>query len=104
MSRSPSLPDRPRLDLDPEMSDAERLDAMRRHFERIVQVNEELDEQLGQNVAEDKPLALKALYTLTTEAHVRKVAKDEKERKMITYYRKKCRKRIEAAYGQAASF
>jgi hypothetical protein len=52
----------------------------------------------------DKPLALKALYTLTTDAHVRKVAKDEKERKMITYYRKKCRKRIEAAYGQAASF
>jgi proteasome regulatory subunit len=48
MSRSPSLPDRPRLDLDPEMSDAERLDAMRRHFERIVQVNEELDERLSE--------------------------------------------------------
>ncbi|MFC6724330.1 proteasome-activating nucleotidase [Halobium palmae] len=46
MSRSPSLPDRPRLDLDPEMSDAERLDAMRRHYERILQVNTELDERL----------------------------------------------------------
>ncbi|MFC4359454.1 proteasome-activating nucleotidase Pan2 [Halobium salinum] len=48
MSRSPSLPDRPRLDLDPEMSDAERLDAMRRHFERILTVNEELDERLNE--------------------------------------------------------
>ena len=52
----------------------------------------------------DKPLALFALYTLTTEAQVRKFARDEKERKMITYYRKKCLKRIEAAYGRAASF
>jgi proteasome regulatory subunit len=48
MSRSPSLPDRPRLDLDPEMSDAERLDAMRRHYERILQVNDELDERLSE--------------------------------------------------------
>ncbi|WP_224448575.1 proteasome-activating nucleotidase Pan2 [Haloprofundus salilacus] len=48
MSRSPSLPDRPRLDLDPEMSDAERLDAMQKHLARIVQVNEELDERLAQ--------------------------------------------------------
>ena len=46
MSRSPSLPDRPRLDLDPEMSQAERLEAIREHFERIVQVNEELDDRL----------------------------------------------------------
>ncbi|MFC6736208.1 proteasome-activating nucleotidase [Halolamina salina] len=46
MSRSPSLPDRPRLDLDPEMSQAERLEAIREHFERLVQVNEELNERL----------------------------------------------------------
>ncbi|QKY20921.1 proteasome-activating nucleotidase [Halolamina sp. CBA1230] len=46
MSRSPSLPDRPRLDLDPEMSQAERLEAIREHFERLVQVNEELSERL----------------------------------------------------------
>ncbi|MFW5949288.1 MAG: AAA family ATPase, partial [Halolamina sp.] len=46
MSRSPSLPDRPRLDLDPEMSQAERLEAIREHFERLVQVNDELDERL----------------------------------------------------------
>jgi proteasome regulatory subunit len=48
MSRSPSLPDRPRLDLDPEMSDAERLDAIRQHYRRIVQVNEELDQRLAE--------------------------------------------------------
>ncbi|QLG61297.1 proteasome-activating nucleotidase Pan2 [Halorarum salinum] len=46
MSRSPSLPDRPRLDLDPDMSEAERLEALRQHFERLVQVNEELDDRL----------------------------------------------------------
>ncbi len=48
MSRSPSLPDRPRLDLDPEMSEAERLEAMRQHYERIVQVNRELEDRLEQ--------------------------------------------------------
>jgi hypothetical protein len=53
---------------------------------------------------EGKPLALFALYTLTTEAKVRRFARDDKERKMMFYYRKKCLKRIEAAYGRAASF
>ncbi|MGM0590560.1 MAG: proteasome-activating nucleotidase Pan2 [Halobacteriota archaeon] len=48
MSRSPSLPDRPRLDLDPDMSDSERLDAIRRHFERIVRVNRELESRLDE--------------------------------------------------------
>ena len=48
MSRSPSLPDRPRLELDPEMSDAERLDAIREHYRRIVGVNEELEQRLTQ--------------------------------------------------------
>ncbi|UIO99614.1 proteasome-activating nucleotidase [Halobaculum sp. CBA1158] len=48
MSRSPSLPDRPRLDLDPDMSDGERLEALRKHFERIVRVNDELDDRLEQ--------------------------------------------------------
>jgi len=46
MSRSPSLPDRPRLDLDPDMSTAERLTAIRKHFFRLMEVNEELDERL----------------------------------------------------------
>ena len=48
MSRSPSLPDRPRLDLDPEMSEAERLDAIRQHYERMIRVNEELEERLDE--------------------------------------------------------
>ncbi|WP_096390151.1 proteasome-activating nucleotidase Pan2 [Halopenitus persicus] len=46
MSHSPSLPDRPRLELDPEMSEGERLEAIRKHFRRIVQVNDELEQRL----------------------------------------------------------
>jgi len=46
MSRSPSLPERPRLDLDPEMTPTERLAALRDHFEEIVRVNEQLSNQL----------------------------------------------------------
>ncbi len=46
MSRSPSLPDRPQLELDPEMPPAERLDALQRHYCRILEVNEQLDDQL----------------------------------------------------------
>ena len=52
MSRSPSIPDRPRLNLDPEMSPEERLEALREHFITIAQVNAELDDQL--DVAEDR--------------------------------------------------
>ena len=52
MSRSPSIPDRPRLDLDPEMSPEERLEALREHFITIAQVNAELDDQL--DVAENR--------------------------------------------------
>jgi proteasome regulatory subunit len=46
MSRSPSLPDRPTLDVDPESTPEERLDALRDHYEEIVEVHEELREQL----------------------------------------------------------
>jgi proteasome regulatory subunit len=46
MSRSPSLPDRPRLDLDPDMSPDERLAALREHYVELVTVNEQLEEQL----------------------------------------------------------
>ncbi|MDH5019222.1 proteasome-activating nucleotidase Pan2 [Halobacterium rubrum] len=46
MSRSPSLPDRPTLDVDPESTPGERLDALRDHYEEIVAVHEELREQL----------------------------------------------------------
>jgi proteasome regulatory subunit len=48
MSRSPSLPDRPRLDLDPDMSEAERLDAIQKHYRRLVQVNDELENRLDE--------------------------------------------------------
>ncbi|MES3161965.1 MAG: proteasome-activating nucleotidase [Halorubrum sp.] len=46
MSHSPSLPDRPRLELDPEMTEAERLEAIRQHYRRIVRMNDELADRL----------------------------------------------------------
>ncbi|NHN60185.1 MULTISPECIES: proteasome-activating nucleotidase [Halorussus] len=46
MSRSPSLPDQPTLELDPEMTDRERLAALREHFAEIVDVNDTLEERL----------------------------------------------------------
>jgi proteasome regulatory subunit len=46
MSRSPSLPDRPTLDLDPESSPRERLQALKAHYTDILEVNRELERQL----------------------------------------------------------
>ncbi len=46
MSRSPSLPDRPTLDLDPDSSPDERLKALREHFTNVAEVHEQLSEQL----------------------------------------------------------
>ena len=46
MSRSPSLPDRPTLELDPEMSPSERLAALQEHYAEVMQVNDELGSQL----------------------------------------------------------
>ncbi|AXR80486.1 proteasome-activating nucleotidase Pan2 [Natrarchaeobaculum sulfurireducens] len=46
MSRSPSLPDRPHRDIDPDLPDAERLEALRGHFVDLVDVNEQLSDQL----------------------------------------------------------
>ncbi|WP_229122200.1 proteasome-activating nucleotidase Pan2 [Halapricum desulfuricans] len=46
MSRSPSLPDRPTLDLDPDMSPSERLAALQEHFVEVDRVNRELQQQL----------------------------------------------------------
>ena len=56
MSRSPSLPERPRLDLDPEMSDGERLSAIRQHYLRMRSVNEELEERLDEVDAKSESL------------------------------------------------
>jgi proteasome regulatory subunit len=46
MSRSPSLPERPRLDLDPDMSPDERLAALRKHYVDVMEVHETLTDQL----------------------------------------------------------
>jgi proteasome regulatory subunit len=47
MSRSPSLPERPRLDLDPDMTPDEKLEALRDHYENVLQVNQKLEQQLS---------------------------------------------------------
>jgi proteasome regulatory subunit len=47
MSRSPSLPERPRLDLDPEMTPSERLAALREHYSEVLRVNAKLQQQLS---------------------------------------------------------
>ncbi|WP_254766820.1 proteasome-activating nucleotidase Pan2 [Salinilacihabitans rarus] len=46
MSRSPSLPDRPRREIDPDLPPDERLEALRGHFEELVEVNAQLSDQL----------------------------------------------------------
>jgi proteasome regulatory subunit len=46
MSRSPSIPDRPHREIDPDLPDDERLEALRSHFEDLVDVNDQLTEQL----------------------------------------------------------
>jgi len=48
MSRSPSLPDRPRLDLDPEMSMSERIAAMQEHEEDLESIHAELRGRLDE--------------------------------------------------------
>ncbi len=46
MSRSPSIPDRPHRDIDPDLPDDERLEALRGHYDDLVVVNEQLTTQL----------------------------------------------------------
>lgn len=48
MSRSPSLPERPTLDLDPELPLEERYTVLRRHFADVTRVHSELAEQLAE--------------------------------------------------------
>ena len=52
MSRSPSIPDRPHRDIDSDLPDDERLEALRGHYEDLVDVNEQLSAQLDD--AEDR--------------------------------------------------
>ncbi|EMA43139.1 proteasome-activating nucleotidase Pan2 [Halococcus saccharolyticus] len=81
MSHSPSLPDRPRLDLDPELTDAERVSALDEHLAEIAQVHDELAERLdeaearreeleneaGQLQRENETLKTSSLYVATVE-------------------------------------
>jgi proteasome regulatory subunit len=81
MSRSPSLPDRPQLELDPDMTPAERLAALQKHFSRLLEVNEQLERQLqdarvqqqglrddvDQLQRENEALKTSALYIATVE-------------------------------------
>jgi proteasome regulatory subunit len=81
MSHSPSLPDRPRLDLDPELSDDERVAALDEHLAEIVQVHDELAERLDEAEArheeledeagrlqrENETLKTSSLYVATVE-------------------------------------
>jgi proteasome regulatory subunit len=48
MSHSPSVPDRPHLELDPDMPENERFDALRGHFVEVARVNEELQHRLAE--------------------------------------------------------
>jgi proteasome regulatory subunit len=48
MSHSPSLPERPTLDLDPDLPPDEQLDALRTHYRDILAVNKQLEEQLAE--------------------------------------------------------
>ncbi|WP_115863509.1 proteasome-activating nucleotidase Pan2 [Halorussus litoreus] len=81
MSRSPTLPDQPTLELDPEMSDRERLAALRDHYTEIVDVNatlerrlgaardrrEELSEEVDKLERENETLKTTSLYVATAE-------------------------------------
>ena len=58
MSHSPSLPDRPTLELDPGMSESERLNALREHYLEVSQVHEELTDQL--DAARDRQSELRS--------------------------------------------
>ena len=81
MSRSPSLPDRPRLDLDPDMPPEERLSALAEHFRALREVNDQLRSQLeaaeerqselmdevDQLERENETLKTSSLYVATAE-------------------------------------
>jgi len=81
MSRSPSLPERPRLELDPDMSPSERLGALREHYDQLLEVNRELEQQLAtarerrqsltddvdQLERENETLKTSSLYVATAE-------------------------------------
>ncbi|MEM4780320.1 MAG: AAA family ATPase, partial [Halalkalicoccus sp.] len=46
MAHSPSVPDRPHLDLDPEMPEGEQLAALREHYVDVVRINDQLEQRI----------------------------------------------------------
>lgn len=52
---------------------------------------------------QDRPMALTAIYTLVTDVQPRDMSHKDRDRKIITYYREKCRYKLEAAYRQAVA-
>ena len=48
MAKGPTLPDRPKLEVTPEMSDDERLAALEAHYQDVAEQNVDLNEQLAQ--------------------------------------------------------
>jgi proteasome regulatory subunit len=56
MSQSPSLPDTPRLELDPDMSPSERLVALRDHYRSLHAVHEELETRLEETREQSREL------------------------------------------------
>ncbi|MFW6448358.1 MAG: proteasome-activating nucleotidase, partial [Halobacteriota archaeon] len=81
MSHSPSIPDRPQLNLDPDMSSQERLEAMVDHYRELVRINRQLSTELNRAVErrvnlrdevdrlqrENDALKTSALYVATIE-------------------------------------
>jgi len=61
MSHSPSLPDRPTLNLDPDMSVDERLAALREHYVDVSRVHDEISDQL--ELARDRQSELREEVT-----------------------------------------
>ncbi|MFP4626211.1 MAG: proteasome-activating nucleotidase Pan2 [Natronomonas sp.] len=83
MAHSPSLPERPSLDLDPDMSQDERLAALREHFAEVSRVHGQLQDRLHSSRSrmdelqqevetlqrENEALKTSSLYLATVEEH-----------------------------------
>jgi len=81
MSRSPSLPDRPTLDVDPDSSIEDRLEALDEHYSEVLSINRQLGEKLDRIAArrdelqeevdrlqrENETLKTASLYVATAE-------------------------------------
>ncbi len=48
MAHSPSVPDRPDLDLDPEMPEGKQIDVLRDHYVDLARINDQLEERIDE--------------------------------------------------------